>query len=221
MENELDIVDGSIRLDGEYDFIFQPGGVMAYSGEIRTGLPPLRGGTCWNWLSRVFEADRFMLRHGIMKGTLWLGFQNRPYVTTLPSAGENVIVRSEFLLFAELSQRVCGDRLRLVPGSMRKVFTLTELKPNDSVQSPVVCTASPLNEARLEEGETLHVSPNSVVAWSGCPKPTAFCSHLRFRDLFLPRLPETLTLDFTGPGRVFFQGAEQPLRGAKSLKLKA
>ena len=29
MENELDIVDGSIRLDGEYDFIFQPGGVMA------------------------------------------------------------------------------------------------------------------------------------------------------------------------------------------------
>ena len=207
MENELDIVDGSIRLDGEYDFIFQPGGVMAYSGEIRTGLPPLRGGTCWNWLGRVFEADRFMLRHGIMKGTLWLGFQNRPYVTTLPSAGENVIVRSEFLLFAELSQRVRGDRLHLVPGSMRKVFTLTELQPCEGMPSPVVCTASPLNEARLEEGETLHVSPNSLVAWSGCPRPTAFCSHLRFRDLFVPRLPETLTLDFTGPGRVFFQGA--------------
>ena len=208
MENELDIVDGSIRLDGEYDFIFQPGGVMAYSGEIRTGLPPLREGTCWNWLGRVFEADRFMLRHGIMKGTLWLGFQNRPYVTTLPSAGEPVTVRSEFLLFAKLSQRVCGDRLRLVPGSMRKVFTLTELQPDEEALSPVVCTASPLSEAHLEDGETLHVSPSSLVAWSGCPKPTAFCSHLRFRDLFLPRLPETLTLDFRGPGRVFFQGAE-------------
>jgi hypothetical protein len=142
-----------------------------------------------------------------MKGTLWLGFQNRPYVTTLPSAGEPVIVRSEFLLFAELSQRVRGDRLRLVPGSMRKVFALTELQPDERPLSPVVCTASPLNEARLEDGETLHVSPSALVAWSGCPKPTAFCSHLRFRDLFVPRLPETLTLDFKGPGRVFFQGA--------------
>lgn len=208
MENELDIIDGSIRLDGIYDFIFQPGGVMAYSGEIRTGLLPLREGTYWNWLGRVFEADRFMLRHGIMKGTLWLGFQNRPYVTTLPSAGDHVIVRSEFLLFAELSQRIRGNRLRLVPGSMRKVLTLTELQADEKGLSPVVCTASPLNEARLEEGETLHVSPNSLVAWSGCPMPTAFCSHLRFRDLFVPRLPETLTLDFTGPGRVFFQGTE-------------
>ena len=195
MENELDIIDGSIRLDGDYDFIFQPGSVMAE-------------GTYWNWLGRVFEADRFMLRHGIMKGTLWLGFQNRPYVTTLPSAGDHVIVRSEFLLFAELSQRIRGNRLRLVPGSMRKVLTLTELQADEKGLSPVVCTASPLNEARLEEGETLHVSPNSLVAWSGCPMPTAFCSHLRFRDLFVPRLPETLTLDFTGPGRVFFQGTE-------------
>ena len=47
MENELDIIDGSIRLDGDYDFIFQPGSVMAYSGAIRMGLPPLRDGTCW------------------------------------------------------------------------------------------------------------------------------------------------------------------------------
>ena len=208
MENELDIIDGSIRLDGDYDFIFQPGGVMAYSGEIRTGLPPLREGTYWNWLGRVFEADRFMLRLGIMKGTHWLGFQNRPYVTTLPSAGSHVIVRSEFLLFAELSQRIRGNRLRLVPGSMRKVLTLTELQADEKGLSPVICTASPLNEARVEEGETLHVSPSALVAWSGCPMPTAFCSHLRFRDLFVPRLPETLTLDFTGPGRVFFQGTE-------------
>ncbi|MBP5671514.1 MAG: AIM24 family protein [Victivallales bacterium] len=207
MENEYSIEQGAIRLDGDFDLIFRPGSVMAYSGTIQAGMIPLRKGTCLNWLARVFEPDRFMLRHAMTKGSLWLGVQNCPYVTTLPSADESVVVRSELLLCAELSQRLRGDRFRLLPGSLQKVLTLTELQSAEGLLSPVVCTASPLNEARLEEGETLHVSPSALVAWSGCPKPTAFCSHLRFRDIFLPRLPETLTLDFKGPGRVFFQGA--------------
>lgn len=222
MENDIDIEPGSVRLDGCYDLVFQPGSVMAHSGTLLAGTLPMRPGSGWNWLGRAFEADRFTLRHGHLQGTLWLGTQTRSQVMPLPMAdGETVTVLSSLLLCAELSCRVRGDRLRLLPGSWQKPLALTELRCEPETFAPIVCTASPLNEARLEDGETLHVSPSAVVGWSGCAKPTAFCPRLRLRDLFLPRLPETLTLDFKGPGRVFFQGVASSERNRKAKPLTA
>jgi uncharacterized protein (AIM24 family) len=208
--NEYHVEDGALRVDGELDFLYRPSGVMAFSGTLRAGVVPMRQGSWRNWLTRLFDADRFMLRHGVMKGTLWLGLQDCPFVTALPADNRTVTVRSEFLLFAERSRRLAGKRLHLVPGSVRNIFALTELDTAAAGAPAFVCTASPLHEAQLEEGETLHLSPNALVAWGGCPKPAAFCAKLRLRDLFLPRLPDTLSLDFKGPGWVLFQGNIRP-----------
>lgn len=215
-DNEVLIERDAVRLDGTYDLAFQSGCVMAYSGTMLAGILPLRQGTCWNWLARLMEPDRFLLRRGSLKGTLWLGSRDCPYAEPL-KADSSVFVRSDALLCVSLAQRIGGSSLRLVPGSARNAMALTEVR-TDGPLAPFVCTASPLCEASLDDGETLHVSPSAFVAWSGCAKPKAFCARMRLRDLFLPRLPETLTLDFRGPGRVWFQGAARSAKAKPSRR---
>ena len=59
--------------------------------------------------------------------------------------------------------------------------------------------------AFVPDGETLGVNPAGVVAWTGRP-PTGFCPRIRMRDIFLPRRPKCLLLNFHGPCVVWFEG---------------
>ena len=60
----------------------------------------------------------------------------------------------------------------------------------------------------LEDGQTLSVKPDAVVAWTG-NKPTGFCPKLGVMDLILPRMPRELLLNFYGPGIVWVEGARR------------
>ena len=61
----------------------------------------------------------------------------------------------------------------------------------------------------LEDGQTLSVRPEAVVAWTG-KMPTGFCPKLSIWDVILPRGPRDLLFTFYGPGVVWAEGSVYP-----------
>lgn len=203
-----EVLEGAVRIEGEAELVFRPRSVSAWSGTLVMGTLPWRQGGWRGWLRRFFAADRFVVRRGQLAGRLWLAAREAPVVTALPSptGDERLQVLSNCLLCADGGCRESGFRLFTVPGSLREALAVTVFRGWGRGVPVVVCTESPLNAAVVGEGEELHVKPSALVAWSGCGKPRAFCAKLRLRDMVIPRPPETLTLDFSGPGVVYFQG---------------
>ena len=76
----------------------------------------------------------------------------------------------------------------------------------------VLATRSRTARVVVEDGGTLSVRPDAVVAWTG-PSPTGFCPKLRLMDIILPRGPRDLLFHFHGPSVVWVEGAsaERPL----------
>ena len=193
---EAQIESGFARVeDGEWLFAAkQPSAVFGTLAERR---PPAGEGSWWR---RMFQPDRRRLMFATLSGRAWFGDRERPFLARLDLA-ERVTVATEKLLVAPLASRRTGALLRIVPFSTRGAICTTALETGWAVTA----TAGRVARAVVAEGETLGVKPEAVVAWTGKP-PTGFCPRLRVRDLFLPRAPKCMRLNFHGPCVVWFEG---------------
>ena len=66
----------------------------------------------------------------------------------------------------------------------------------------------------LEDGQTLSVRPEAVVAWTG-KMPTGFCPKLSIWDVILPRGPRDLLFTFYAPGVVWIEGGDSRRRDVR------
>jgi len=183
-------------------------------GMVSVGPVPRLGGTAASasrkgisgFFRRLLSPDRGRLRVVAVPegGRLYCSDRSRPFLARL-DAGAPISVVSEKLLLAPASSRACGRLLRVIPFSLRAALCITEF----ASEWVVVASASRVRRAVVPEGGTLAVRPEALVAWSG-PAPTGTCGRLRTRDLFLPRLPQSLALDFHGPCIVWFEGSAAP-----------
>ena len=69
-----------------------------------------------------------------------------------------------------------------------------------------MATASRTARLSVEDGDTLSVRPEAVVAWTG-QRPTGFCPKLGIWDILLPRGPKDLLYSFHGPCLVWIEGS--------------
>ena len=133
----------------------------------------------------------------------------RPFLTHIPCAAPIHAVSSKVLV-APASARAGAQSMKVIPMSMRSVLCVTEF----GGEWVVMATASRTVRLQVEDGDTLSVRPESVVAWTGS-RPTGFCPKLGVWDILLPRGPRDLLLHFYGPSVVWAEGA-----GVESRKLK-
>lgn len=154
-------------------------------------------------LRRFLSPDRSRLRVVAVpeNGRLWCADRTRPFLARL-DVGEPLSIVSEKLLLAPASARAHGRLLRVIPFSLRAALCITELVSGYAIAA----TASRVRRIAVPDGATLAVRPEALVAWCG-PSPTGSCGRLRTRDLFLPRLPRSLALDFHGPCLVWLEGS--------------
>ncbi len=69
-----------------------------------------------------------------------------------------------------------------------------------------MATASRTARLSVDDGDTLSVRPEAVVAWTG-QRPTGFCPKLGIWDILLPRGPKDLLFNFHGPCIVWIEGS--------------
>ena len=102
--------------------------------------------------------------------------------------------------------------VKAIPMSGKRSLCVTEFglpeTGNDERGSAwvVMATASRTCRMPLDDGQTLSVRPESVVAWTG-KAPTGFCPRLSLLDVLLPRGPRDLLYTFYGPGVVWIEGS--------------
>jgi len=145
----------------------------------------------------------------------WCADATRPFLTFVPAAAPASVV-SEKLLLAPADARSGGSLVRAVPLSARGALTVTEFASGWAV----FATRSRTARLVVEDGDTLSVRPESVVAWTG-PRPTGFCPKLGLLDLILPRGPRNLLFHFHGPAVVWVEGAVETLLSAFGRPLPA
>ena len=123
----------------------------------------------------------------------------RPFLTRL-DLGERVTVVNDKLLVAPLAAKKKRRLIRIVPFSFKNAIPVSEME----IGWALMATASRVKKLVVEDGGTLTVRPDAVVAWTG-KRPTGFCPRLRLRDLFIPRRAR-LMLHFHGPAIVWIEG---------------
>lgn len=133
-------------------------------------------------------------------GRVYCSSADRPFLTRL-DLGEKVSVVIDKLLLAPLSAKKKRRLIRIVPFSFKNAIPVYELE----IGWAIMATASRVKKIVVEEGGTLAVRPEAVVAWTG-NRPTGFCPRLRLRDLFLPKKAR-LMLNFHGPTIVWLEGS--------------
>jgi hypothetical protein len=97
---------------------------------------------------------------------------------------------------------------RLNEQTSKRTNAMTTHAEPDATGSAWVVMATASRTARLsvDDGDTLSVRPEAVVAWTGqCP--TGFCPKLGIWDILLPRGPKDLLFSFHGPCIVWIEGA--------------
>ncbi len=179
------------------EWLFASKQPSAVAGTLVPKCPPRTEGSWWR---RLFQPDRRRLQFAELAGRMWCGDGKRPFVTRLDLA-DRVTVVTEKLLLAPIGSRKSGRLLRVVPFSFRGAICTTAMEGEWAVMS----TAGRVARAVVKDGETLGVKPEAVVAWTGKP-PTGFCPRLRVRDIFIPRAPKCMRLNFHGPCVVWFEG---------------
>ncbi len=125
----------------------------------------------------------------------------KPFLTHIPCAAPISAVSAKVLV-APAQSRTGAGFVRAVPLSSRGGFTVTEFGSG----WVVLATRSRVRRFNVEDGATLSVRPESVVAWTG-KRPTGFCPKLGIMDLILPRGPKNLLFHFHGPATVWAEGA--------------
>lgn len=133
-------------------------------------------------------------------GRAYCSSSSRPFLTRL-DLGEKVAVVIDKLLIAPLSSKKKRRLIRIVPFSFKNAIPVYELE----IGWAIMATSSRVKKLVVEDGGTLSVRPDAVVAWTG-NRPTGFCPRLRLRDLLLPRKAR-LMLNFHGPAIVWLEGA--------------
>ena len=184
---------------GDGEWLVGAGQPAAILGRLTARPAPKVEGVPW-W-RRLFAPDRFRLSCQRLEGRMWCAAAERPFLTRL-DLGERVCVVTEKLLVAPASARKGSRLVKAIPFSFRDAVCATELE----IGWAVCATRSRVAKIVVKEGETLGVKPRVVVAWTGNP-PTGYCPKLRTRDLFLPRAPKCLLLNFHGPAIVWVEGA--------------
>lgn len=194
---EAQIENGFACVEGG-EWLFGARQPAAVAGTLAPKRLPRGEGSWWR---RLFHPDRRRLQCADLDGRMWCGDRTRPFLTRIDLAAR-VAVATEKLLLAPPSSRRLGALLRVVPFSYRNAVCTTVLEGGWAV----VSTQGRTQRAVVADGETLGVKPEAVVAWTGRP-PTGHCPRIRLRDLFLPRPPKCLRLNFHGPCVVWFEGS--------------
>lgn len=136
----------------------------------------------------------------------WCADAAKPFLVRLPALPDEPLnVVSAKLLVAPAEARSGARNLKLVPFSLRRQAVTTQFLKGWAV----LATRSRVTRVALEDGATLTVRPEALVAWVGKP-PTGFCPRLTVLDLLLPRGPRNLAFTFHGPAVVWFEGGEEP-----------
>lgn len=137
---------------------------------------------------------------------VWCADADRPFLTRLAALPDNPLhLVSAKLLVAPFASRTGAQALKLVPMSFARATPVTEFR----LGWAVAATRSRVQRVAVEEGGTLTVRPEALVAWIG-PRPTGFCPKLSVLDILLPRGPRNLSFSFHGPAVVWFEGASLP-----------
>ena len=142
----------------------------------------------------------------------------RPFLTHIPCAAPVAAVSGKVLV-APAAARTGARLVKVVPMSAKGALCVTEFGgagngEQESGSWVVMATASRTVRVPLEDGQTVSVRPDAVVAWTG-RAPTGFCPKLSVWDVILPRGPRDLLLTFYGPGVVWVEGTggTRPLAG--------
>ena len=157
------------------------------------------------WLLR----DRAALELIETSGQARFAAAERPFLTHIPCAAPVSAVSSKVLL-APAAARTGSETVRVVPMSIRSAFGVTVFGSG----WVVMATQSRTARVNVEEGDTLSVRPEAVVAWTG-NRPTAFVRRIGILDILLPRPPRDLMLHFHGPCTVWLEGAKPDNLAAK------
>ena len=143
----------------------------------------------------------------------------RPFLTYIPCAAPISAVSSKVLV-APASAWTGAEAVKVVPMSMRSALCITMFgnmdveKSEDQTSGPqnlqiphfvVMATMSRTARLQVEDGDTLSVRTESVVAWSG-NRPKGFCPKIGLWDVLLPHGPRDLLLHFHGPSIVWAEG---------------
>lgn len=176
-------------------------------GEWLMGLSQpaaVRGAVQVKGLRGLFAPDRASVRAVTAAADCWCAVQERPFLTRFDALpDEPLALVSGKLLVAPLASRTGARSVKLVPFSFSRATAVTEFRKGWAVSA----TRSRVARVALEDGETLAVRPDAVVAWTG-KDPSGFCPKLSLLDVLLPRGPRNLTYTFHGPSTVWFEGAE-------------
>ena len=168
----------------------------AYFGTVN--LSTLRG---------FIVPDRAAVRVAKTTAMIWCADAERPFLTRLSALpDEQLNVVSAKVLVAPAKSRVGARALKLVPLSFTRVTPITRLLQGWAVLS----TKSRVTRVALEDGATLTVRPEALVAWIG-KDPSGFCPRLKLLDILLPRGPRCLAYSFHGPAVVWFEGGVEQI----------
>lgn len=152
--------------------------------------------------------DRAATRVVTTSSDAWFAAADRPFVArfdALPDEPLNLV--SGKLLVAPLVARTAAKSVKLVPFSFNRAMPVTCFMGGENVPGwAVAATRGRVTRVVLEDGGTLTVRPEAVVAWTGS-NPTGFCPKLSFLDILLPRGPKNLAFTFHGPAVVWFEGS--------------
>ena len=156
--------------------------------------------------------DRAWVRTATVEGPAWFASADAPFLTRIPALPDEALsVVSSKVLVAPFASRVGAKSLKLVPMSFRRATPVTAFR----FGWVVTATRGRVTRVALEDGETLTVRPEALVAWIG-KEPTGFCPKLSVLDILLPRGPKGLAYSFHGPCVVWFEGAAETAAGRRS-----
>ena len=153
--------------------------------------------------------DRAFVRTAEVAEAAWFASADAPFLTRLPALPDEPLrVVSSKVLVAPAKSRTGAKSLKLIPMSFKRATPVTAFNFGWVVSA----TRSRVARVALEDGQTLTVRPESLVAWIG-KDPTGTCPKLSLLDVILPRGPKGLSYSFHGPGVVWFEGASEGVRG--------
>jgi len=162
-----------------------------------------RGVTKTSCLRGLFVADRPFVRRVETADAAWFSRAESPFLTRIDALPDAVVgVVSEKVLVAPLASRVGAESLKLIPMSLQRAIAVSQFK----MGWVIAATRSRVMRLSLDDGDTLTVRPDALVAWTG-NRPTGYCPRLSVIDIILPRSPKDLAYTFHGPAVVWFEGA--------------
>lgn len=156
----------------------------------------------------LFLRDRQALELVETSGDAYFSSVERPFLTHIPCVAPVFAVSSKVLL-APGPAWDGAIALKPVPMGAGRALCVTRFKAaGEGAERSWVVAATRSRTARFaaEEGETVSVRPECIVAWIGA-RPTGSCRKIGVLDLILPRMPRDVLFDFHGPCTVWIEGA--------------